>query len=50
MAMLGHLLIGLTGLAVIAHERCGEVVEMELRSIIAGTLATCPTASIVGLL
>jgi CNT family concentrative nucleoside transporter len=35
---------------VIAPERRGDVVALGLRSIVAGTLATCLTAAIVGLL
>jgi CNT family concentrative nucleoside transporter len=38
------------GLAVIAPRRRGDVVALGLRSIVSGTLATCLTAAIVGLL
>jgi CNT family concentrative nucleoside transporter len=49
-ANFGSLGIMIGGLAVIAPERRGDVVALGLRSIVAGTLATCLTAAIVGLL
>jgi CNT family concentrative nucleoside transporter len=49
-ANFGSLGIMIGGLAVIAPERRSEVVELGLKSIVSGTLATCLTAAIVGLL
>jgi CNT family concentrative nucleoside transporter len=49
-ANFGSLGIMIGGLAVIAPERRGEVVALGLKSIVAGTLATCLTAAVVGLL
>jgi CNT family concentrative nucleoside transporter len=49
-ANFGSLGIMIGGLAVMAPERRSEVVALGLRSIVAGTLATCLTAAIVGLL
>jgi len=41
------ILIG--GMGAMVPERRGEIVELGLKSIVAGTIATCLTASIVGL-
>jgi len=38
------------GLGTMAPERRGEIVSLGLRSIVAGTIATCMTGAIVGLL
>ena len=47
-ANLGSLGIMIGGLGTMSPERRGEVVELGIRSIIAGTLATCLTAATVG--
>jgi CNT family concentrative nucleoside transporter len=49
-ANFGSLGIMIGGLAVIAPERRGDVVALGLRSIVAGTLATCLTAATVALI
>ncbi len=46
----GSLGIMIGGLGTMAPDRRNEVVSLGLRSIVAGTLATCMTGSIVGLL
>jgi CNT family concentrative nucleoside transporter len=38
------------GLGTMCPERRGEVISLGLKSIVAGTLATCLTAATVGLL
>jgi CNT family concentrative nucleoside transporter len=38
------------GLGAMVPERRGEIVALGLKSIVAGTLATCMTATVVGLL
>ena len=47
-ANLGSLGIMIGGLATMVPERRGEVVALGLRSIVAGTLATCMTGAVVG--
>jgi len=47
-ANLGSLGIMIGGLGTMSPERRGEVVDLGIRSIIAGTLATCLTAATVG--
>jgi CNT family concentrative nucleoside transporter len=49
-ANLGSLGILIAGLSVMAPERRSEIVALGGRSIIAGTLASCTTGSVVGLL
>ncbi|MBF0422733.1 MAG: nucleoside:proton symporter [Magnetococcales bacterium] len=49
-ANLGSLGILIGGLGVMIPERKGEVVKLGLRSIIGGTLATCMTGAVVGIL
>lgn len=49
-ANLGSLGIMIGGLAALSPERQGEVVALGGRSIVAGTLATCMTGTIVGLI
>lgn len=49
-ANFGSLGIMLGGLGAMAPERKAEVVELGLRSIVAGTLATCMTGAVVGML
>jgi CNT family concentrative nucleoside transporter len=49
-ANLGSLGIMIGGLGTMCPERRGEVVELGLRSILAGTLATCLTAASVALI
>lgn len=49
-ANLGSLGIMIGGLGAMAPERRDEIVALGLRSIIAGTLAACMTAAIVGLI
>jgi concentrative nucleoside transporter, CNT family len=46
----GSLGIMIGGLGTMAPERRGEIVSLGLRSIVAGTIATCMTGAIVGLL
>ena len=46
----GSLGIMIGGLGTIANERKNEIVDMGLRSIIAGTLATCMTGAVVGMI
>lgn len=46
----GSLGIMIGGLGTMAPERRGEIVSLGLKSIIAGTIATCMTGAIVGLL
>jgi CNT family concentrative nucleoside transporter len=38
------------GLATLVPERRGEVVGLGLKALVAGTLATCMTGAVVGLL
>jgi concentrative nucleoside transporter, CNT family len=49
-ANFGSLGILIGGLSSLVPERRGEIVALGLRSVIAGTLATCMTAAVVGLL
>jgi len=49
-ANFGSLGIMIGGLGTMAAERRGEVVALGLKSIVAGTLATCMTGAVVGLL
>ena len=46
----GSLGILIGGLATMAPERRDEIVALGLRSIVAGTLATCSTGCVVALL
>jgi CNT family concentrative nucleoside transporter len=46
----GSLGIMIGGLGTMAPERKNEIVDMGLRSIIAGTLATCMTGAVVGMI
>jgi CNT family concentrative nucleoside transporter len=46
----GSLGIMIGGLGTMAPERKNEIVDMGLRSIIAGTLATCMTGAVVGII
>ena len=46
----GSLGILIGGLATMAPERRDEIVELGLKSIVAGTLATCMTGAVVGML
>jgi CNT family concentrative nucleoside transporter len=49
-ANFGSLGILIGGLATMAPERRGEIVALGLKSIVAGTLATCMTGALVGML
>jgi CNT family concentrative nucleoside transporter len=49
-ANFGSLGIMIGGLSTMAPERRGEVVQLGLKSIVAGTLATCLTAAAVALI
>ena len=49
-ANLGSLGIMIGGMATMAPERREEIVELGMKSIIAGTLATCCTGAVVGIL
>ena len=49
-ANLGSLGIMIGGMGTLVPERRGEIVELGMRSIVAGTLATCMTGAVVGLL
>jgi CNT family concentrative nucleoside transporter len=49
-ANFGSLGIMIGGLGMMAPERRTEIVELGLKSIVAGTLATCMTGAIVGML
>jgi len=49
-ANFGSLGIMIGGLGAMAPERKAEVVQLGLRSIVAGTLATCMTGAVVGML
>jgi CNT family concentrative nucleoside transporter len=48
-ANLGSLGIMLGGLGAMAPERRGEIVELGMKSIVAGTIATCMTGAVVGI-
>jgi CNT family concentrative nucleoside transporter len=50
MANFGSLGIMIGGFTVLVPERRREVVELGLKSIVAGTLATCATGAVVGLI
>jgi CNT family concentrative nucleoside transporter len=49
-ANFGSLGIMLGGMGAMAPERKGEIVSLGLKSIVSGTLATCMTGAVVGLL
>jgi CNT family concentrative nucleoside transporter len=49
-ANFGSLGIMIGGIGAMAPERRGEVFQLGLRSILAGTLATCMTGAVVGIL
>ena len=49
-ANLGSLGILIGGLGSLAPERRGEVVDLGMRAVVAGTLATCMTGAVVGIL
>jgi CNT family concentrative nucleoside transporter len=49
-ANFGSLGIMLGGMGAMVPERRGELIDLGLKSIVAGTLATCLTAAIVGLI
>ena len=49
-ANFGSLGIMIGGLGAMVPERRGDIVALGLKSIVAGTLATCRTATVVGLL
>lgn len=49
-ANLGSLGIMVGGLGTIAQERRDEIVRLGLKSLIAGTIATCMTASVIGII
>jgi CNT family concentrative nucleoside transporter len=49
-ANFGSLGILIGGLGTMVPERRADIVSLGLKSIVAGTLATCMTATIVGLL
>jgi CNT family concentrative nucleoside transporter len=46
----GSLGIIIGGMGTMAPTRRGEIVELGFRSIIAGTLATCMTGAVVGII
>ena len=46
----GSLGIMIGGMGTMAPDRRGEIVELGLRSVVAGTLATCMTGAVVGIL
>jgi CNT family concentrative nucleoside transporter len=50
MANFGSLGIMIGGFTVLVPERRSEVVALGLKSIVAGTLATCATGAVVGLI
>ena len=49
-ANLGSLGILIGGLGSLVPERRGEVVALGMRAVVAGTLATCMTGAVVGIL
>ena len=49
-ANLGSLGILIGGLGSLAPERRDEVVAMGMRAVVAGTLATCMTGAVIGIL
>ena len=49
-ANFGSLGIMIGGLSTMAPERRDEIVSLGLRSIVSGTLATCMTGAVVGLI
>jgi CNT family concentrative nucleoside transporter len=49
-ANFGSLGIMIGGMAAMAPERRGDIVSLGLKSIVAGTLATCVTAALAGLI
>ncbi len=49
-ANFGSLGILIGGLATMAPERRDDVVSLGMKSIVAGTLATCMTGAVVGML
>ncbi len=42
--------LGIGGLATLVPERRGEIVGLGLKALVAGTIATCMTGAVVGLL
>ena len=48
-ANFGSLGILIGGMGVMVPERRGEIVELGMKSILAGTLATCMSAAMAGL-
>ena len=42
--------IMITGLVTMVPERRSEIMELGMKSIVAGTIATCTTATIVGII
>jgi CNT family concentrative nucleoside transporter len=50
LAFFGSLGIMIGGLATLVPERRGEIVGLGLKSLVAGTIATCMTGAVVGLL
>lgn len=50
MANFGSLGIMIGGFKVLVPERRREVVSLGMKSIVAGTLATCSTGAVVGLI
>ena len=49
-ANFGSLGIMIGGMGAMAGERRGEIVSLGLKSIVAGTIATCMTGALVGLI
>ncbi|MDX1581302.1 MAG: nucleoside transporter C-terminal domain-containing protein, partial [Alphaproteobacteria bacterium] len=49
-ANFGSLGIMIGGIGAMAPERRGEVIQLGLRSILSGTLATCLTGAVVGII
>jgi CNT family concentrative nucleoside transporter len=49
-ANFGSLGIMIGGMGAMAKERRGEIVGLGIKSIVAGTLATCMTGAIVGII
>jgi CNT family concentrative nucleoside transporter len=49
-ANFGSLGIMIGGMGAMARERRGEIVSLGLKSIVAGTIATCMTGALVGLI
>jgi len=49
-ANFGSLGIMIGGMGAMAEERRGEIVSLGLKSIVAGTIATCMTGALVGMI